>query len=272
MNETNLFRQALPAPAPAAAVLLLCRLFLFFCSETPYTAAYAAGTAAAVFAEGVFLFVLLRRKHSTPKPFSPRILHIFAALWGFRLTAAFFSLSHSLHLTHTPALIFLLIPVLFCAVSKPVRAAARTATVLLTAGCLGFLLLPVSGIRTAHPVALFTPDSFPAAFLTEILRSGDLLLLPLLVRDRVSARRTLLIRTAGCGIFLPLLILFGTMQNVRLTALSANPFFLLLARTPLSDAFRADGFWMLYAFCCGAFCIAACLRLAVPPMHPKEQL
>lgn len=251
----------------SAAVLLLCRLFLFFCSNRPYTAAYAAGTAAAAALQGVLIILLLHRKIPFGRSallFS--VLRIAAVLWAIRLTAAFFTLYCSLHLPHPAVMLLLLIPVLLYTVSLPARACTRTGTVLLTAGCLGFLLLPVSGIRTAHPAALFAPDSFSAAFLLEWLSSGDLLLLPLLAQTRAAARRTAAVRTAGTALFLPALILFGAMQNVRLTQFSGNPFFLLLARTPLSDAVRVDGFWMLFAFCCGVFCITACYRFGLPPI------
>jgi len=70
-------------------------------------------------------------------------------------------------------------------------------------------------------------------------------------------------------IFLPALVLFGAMQNGRLLRFAGNPFFLLLARTPLSDAVRTDGLWMMLAFGCGIVSITFCLQTAMPPQRKK---
>ncbi len=246
-----------------AAMLLLFRFFLFLCSGVPYTAAYAEGMVLASVTQAILLIPMLRKPLLLPEPVQ-KLLRGLLLLWGARLAAAYFHLYQMLRLPQTAAMMLPLLPALFYTASQSDRAAARAGTVLLTAACLALLLLPVSGIRTAHLSALYENDSVSAGFLREWQASGELLLLPLLRQSQTtdSAARAVSLWAIGKAVILPALVLFGTMQNARLTHYRGSPFFLLLSRTPLSDAVRTDGLWMLFAYGCGVFCMACCLQAA----------
>lgn len=257
-----------------AAILLLCRLFVFFCSDAPYTAAYAKGMLTAVILQTALILPLLKYKHLLQLPSAVRWAYrIYALLWAAQLTAYFYDLCSGLQFAHPVGLLCMLGAVLLYTAACPQNTDGRAGVLLLTVGCFAFLLLPVSGIRSANPVSLYMPDNAAAAFLREWRLSGELPLIPLIWmrQDRDTAVRSTGIWAAGRGIFLPLLVLFGTMQNGRLLRWEGNPFFLLLARTPLSDAIRTDGFWMLFALGCGVLCITFALQSAKPQLQHAYQ-
>ena len=242
-----------------AALMILLRLFVFFCSDVPYSAAHAAGMfAAALLQAGLMLLLLRVRIPGTVL----QICRICALFWAAVLICLMQDLLLQLRLQHPVLCLLLMLPVLLYTVSLPERAADRAATILLCAAGLAFLLLPVSGIGTARRILLYTPDSFWTAFRREWLCAGEL---PVLLRIRLkqtqdAARRSTLAWAAFRCLFLPALVLFGAMQNGRLMQFAGNPFFLLLARTPLSDAFRTDGFWLMLAVSAGLLDITFCLQ------------
>lgn len=249
------------------ALLILLRLFAFFCCDAPYSAASALGTVLAVIPQAAAVLFLTR---SCPAPdFPPRLLkicRIYALFYAAWLTVLFRSLCRDLLLPHCGLMLLLLALTLLYTVRQPEAAAYRAAVLMLFSGAAAFLLLPCGGIRSLRGISLFQPDSIAAGFFREWRFSGELPLIPLLMRGQ-SARNTRRGLTAWAlfrGIFLPLLVLYGTMQNGRLFCMKGNPFFLLPARAPLSGAIRTDGFWMLYAFACGGLCITACLQTAKP--------
>ena len=250
-----------------AAILLLCRLTAFFCCETPFTSAYAAGMAAAVLVQTVLVLPLLRNHAEVPAPVL-LLSRIYALLAGAMLLRELSGLLSALHMPHPlPTAAFLLAAMLYT-LRLPVTATARTAVLLLLLAGFGFLLLPVSGIGTAQQMHLWMPDSFAGAFLHELRQSREFALLPLILtrvpQNAQSRLRTVLIRAAGQGIILPLTVLLGTVQNGRLTHWQGSPFFLLLARIPLSDALRTDGFWMLLAVGCGLLAVTWFTQTALP--------
>ncbi|MBR3267507.1 MAG: hypothetical protein IKI58_02075 [Oscillospiraceae bacterium] len=255
-----------------ASLLLLCRLTAFFCCDAPYTAAYAQGMFAAALTEAALLLPLLlfRKSLRIPEPL----------LWGYRffslvsaayLSARGFRLFCLLHLEapHLFAGMFFL--TLLFTVSRTQAATARTAVLLLVTVSAAFLLLPVSGIRSAHMISLYTSGSFSDAFFREFRNSPETALFPLLITRQKAkeqyAPHACAVWLTGRLVILPLLVLFGAMQNGRLTAWKGSPFFLLLARTPLSDAIRTDGFWMLFAAGCSVLSITFFLQQAMPPFR-----
>lgn len=248
-----------------AAVLILCRLSAFFCAEQPYSAAYAKGMlVAAVLTAGLLLPLLISPQEPLPDAVIP-LYRVFALLWGALTLARLYRLLTALRSPYPLLTLFLLIPVLLEMQRLPQAAAARAATLLLFVAAAAFLLLPVSGIRTARTAFLYTPGSAGAAFLREFQQCGELALLPLLRRREAApfaasrgAAAWLTVRAA----VLPLTVIFGTMQNGRLMRLAGNPFFLLLARTPLSDALRTDGIWMLLAVGSTVLCLTVFLQFA----------
>ena len=255
-----------------AAVLILLRLFQFFCCAAPYSAAQAKGMALTAGAECILLLPLLHFKSRLQISGAALwILRIYAIFYAAVLTGSLHALSTQLQLQTDPAAA-LLAPALLYTVSLHDRATARTATLLLCTAAFGFLLLPVSGIGTAQRILLHTPDDPAAAFLREFRLAGELPLLPLIWQKQSAqsaARSTAAWAVFRC-IFLPVLVLFGAMQNGRLLHFTGSPFFLLLARTPLSDAVRTDGFWMLLAFSAGVLCITFCLQTGKPHLQDKR--
>lgn len=254
----------------AAAVIILLRLFAFFCCAAPYSAAHAKGMCLTAGLEAILILPLLcfrYRLHIPPAIL--QILRIYAVFYAALLTVSLVRLYQQLQLKDLTAVLLLLAVTLLYTVSLHDRASARTATLLLCTAALGFLLLPVSGINTAQRILLYTPDSAASAFLREWQYSGELPLLPLIWQKQTeqSARSSTLAWALFRCIGLPLLVLFGAMQNGRLMQFDGNPFFLLLARTPLSEAVRTDGFWMLFSFACGALCITFCLQTAKPHLQ-----
>ena len=250
-----------------AALLILLRLFAFFCCGAPYTAAYARGMLTAALMQAAAILPLLKYPQTADLP--PAILRlyrIYAIGWGARLTVLFRSLCRQLLLPRGQCggLLILLTVMLFYTVPQNHRAAERAAGLLLPAFAAAFLLLPVSGLQSVRGISLFMPDSAAQGFLREWQFSGELPLIFLLrcSQEQQTACRSAVIWAVGRCVFLPLLVLFGTMQNGRLLRWEGNPFFLLLARTPLSDAIRTDGLWMLLVFACGGLCITCCLQAA----------
>lgn len=259
-----------------AAVIILLRLFTFFCCPAPYSALCAKAMFLAAAIQTALILPLLRFRHRLRIPPAVlRILRIYAVFYAALLTLSFARLYRQLQLRDFTAAMLLLALALLYTVSLHDRASARTATLLLCAAAFGFLLLPVSGIGTAQRILLCTPDSGAEAFLREWQYCGELPLLPLIWQKQTeqSARRSTLAWAAVRVIVLPVLVLFGAMQNGRLMRFEGNPFFLLLARTPLSEAVRTDGFWMLLAFAAGTLCITFCLQTAKPHRGtPAQQM
>lgn len=253
-----------------AAILLLCRLSSFFCCDMPYTAAYAGGMLAAAAVQAALLLPIVKYRHllQIPAPL----------LWLYRGFALFLAADHAasalrlMRMLHCPAphllpMLFLL--TLLYTVSRTQAATARTAVLLLVITAAAMLLLPVSGFRAAHAVSLYLPGNAFSAFLREFRQSGESALLPVLLMHQKSEDRyaphALAAVCIGRGAVLPMLVLLGTMQNGRLTRWAGSPFFLLLARTPLSDAVRTDGFWLLLAAGCAVLCVTFALQQAIPP-------
>lgn len=255
-----------------AAALILCRAAAFFCAEQPYSAACAKGMfTAALLTAGLLLPLLIAPQTPLPDALLP-LYRLFALLWASLTLTRLYALLTALHSPYPVLTLFLLIPVLLEMQRLPQAAAARAGSLLLFVTAAAFLLLPVSGIRTANPLYLYTPDSAGAAFLREFQQCGELGLLPLLRRRETvplaasrGAAAWLTVRAA----VLPLTVLFGTMQNGRLLHLTGNPFFLLLARTPLSDALRTDGIWMLLAVASTVLCLTVFLHFAAESAAPR---
>lgn len=253
-----------------AAVIILLRLTAFFCCDAPYSAAYAAGMFAAALIQSALMLLLLRIR----KPFGGAaafLMRLYAVFCAAYLTGLLLRLYRQLRLVHFAGFVILLLLTLCDTALLRERAAVRAAVILLCIAVLGFLLLPVSGIGTARRILLHTPDSVRNGFCREWLYSCELPLI-LWVRQKQqpdAARRSTFAWAAVRCIFLPALVLFGAMQNGRLLRFEGNPFFLLLARTPLSDAVRTDGFWMLLVFGCGIVSITFCLQTAMQPARKK---
>lgn len=256
-----------------AAILLLCRLTAFFCCDTPYTAAYAAGTAAAVLFQTLLILPLLRAHVTLPAPLL-LLMRVYALFSGAMLLQELAGLFGALHFPHPLLTVSFLLAALVYTLRLPAAATARTAVLLLLLAAFGFLLLPVSGIGTAERLHLYLPGSFWGAFLHELRMSREFALLPLMltqVQEKSHAKlRSVLIRAIGQGIVLPLTVLLGTMQNGRLTSWQGSPFFLLLARIPLSDALRTDGFWMLLAVSGGLLSLTWFSQTAAAAYSPQR--
>ena len=256
-----------------AAILLCCRLTAFFCCGVPYTAAYAAGMAAAVLVQTLLVLPLVLREVQIPA-WVMLLSRIYAFFAGALLLSDLAGLLGSLHMPHPLLTLGFLAFALVYTLRLPAAATARTAVLLLLLAALGFLLLPITGIGTAERLHLYMPERFAGAFLRELRASREFALLPLLlsrIPQKGHARlRTLLIRAVGQGAILPLTVLLGTMQNGRLTGWQGSPFFLLLARTPLSDAFRTDGFWMLLAVGCGLLALTWFTGLSLPETNARK--
>lgn len=254
----------------STGVLLLCRVFTFFCAGQAYSAACAKGMAVAVLMTAGLLLPLLHRTGELTV--SERLLplyRVFALLWAARSLSGLLGLLQAVGSPHPVATVLLLLAALPALTTLPHAAAARAAAVLLFVMGAAFLLLPVSGISTANPVYLYTPGDAGSAFLREFAQAGELGILPLLwmrqqCRPNAAAHSTAAWLT-GRGIVLPLVVLLGTVQNGRLQRWEGNPFFLLLARTPLSDALRTDGIWLLLAVVCGVISLTVFLQIAAEP-------
>lgn len=258
----------------AAAILILLRLCTFFCGDTPFSAAYAKQMLLTAGVQAALILPLLGFRHRLRIP--PQLLcgfRLCAAWEAAYLTHCFGRLSIQLHLQYQRALLPLLLLMLLYTVPLHDRASARTASLLLFLAVSGFLLLPVSGIGTAQRILLHTPAP-PVSPLREWADACELPFLPLLMQQQTGAdaKRSTAAWTGYRLLFLPALVLFGTMQNGRLLHFQGNPFFLLLARTPLSDAVRTDGFWLLLACACGALCITFCLQTAKPHLQAQRRM
>ena len=262
-----------------AAILIISRLFVFFCTDIPFSSAYAAGMLAAAGVQGMLAVLLL---HLPARIAESRLLltlcRCYAACRSVMLCAMLYALLIQTRAPHPLPVMAAAVPVLMYTVSRPPSAAAYTATVLLFLSGIAFLLLPLAALRTANAAALCLPDSAAAAFRREWLFSGECWLLPLLMRRQT--RRDTAHAAAGWaaaeGILLPLTVLLGTVQNGRLRGMHCNPFFLLLAESPLSDAVRTDGFWLVLAVSCGITAITFAVQSALMPYrdavtHPASQ-
>lgn len=242
----------------AAALLLLVRLSVFFCDDAPFTSAYACSTAAVTWLAAAAALLLLTIGFHFSR-ITRRILRICVLIASAWLLWRVYILLTFLHMPHITLTMGILLLTLLWARRLPHAAAARAAVILVILAAAGFLLLPVSGIGTAETLHLFLPGDFAASLLREVRISVDFLLLPLLlprVQGTAAKRRAVLWWALGRGVVLPLAVAFGAMQNGRLTGWQGSPFFLLLARTPLSDAVRVDGFWIVLAV--GVSFIAIC--------------
>ena len=257
-----------------AAMMILLRLFPFFCCGAPFSAARAKQMLLTAIVHAALILPLLHFRHRLRIPaLLLRGFRLCAAFEGAYLTVLLRRLCLQLRLEHTAALLLMLPVMLLYTVSLHDRAAARTAMLLLCLAAAGFLLLPVSGIGTAQRILLHTPDPAPH-FASEWADACELPLIPLIWQKQTesAAKRSTVAWAAFRMLFLPALVLFGTMQNGRLLRFQGNPFFLLRARTPLSDAVRTDGFWMLLAFGCGALCITFCLQTAKPHLRTQRRM
>ena len=266
MNPTD--RQTAQSALQCAAVLILCRCFLFFCCDLPYTAAHAAGSAGAFLLTAVLLIPVLPQRSGLHIPM--RILplmRVFSLLWTARLLAMLYALLRQLSAPRPWFTALLVLVILADLCRLPHTAAARAAVLMLFLLAAAFLLLPLRTVKTADPVCLYQPGDAGAAFLRTVSGMGELMLLPLLCRGKQAAarRRGIAAWLVTGGLFLPGVILLGTMQNGRLTQMQRNPFFLLLARTPLSDAVRTDGIWLMLAVCAGILTMTRFLRTAAAP-------
>ncbi|MBP0966434.1 MAG: hypothetical protein J5722_02265 [Oscillospiraceae bacterium] len=268
-NRTN------NAAIAQTALLILPRLFAFFCADAPYSAAGALGVLLAVIPQAAAALLLTRKRE--PLAFSPRMLRFCrcgAVLYAADLTVQFQRLCRDLLLPHCGMMLLFLGALLLYALRQPRNAYGRAAELLLFAGAAGLILLPFGASGTLRGIALFMPDSIDAGFFRELRHSGGLLLIPLLMQNQSpeNARRGIAVWAAARGLLVPLLMLFGAMQNGRLRGSIGNPFFLLLARSPLTEAIRTDGFWILYAFASGGLCIAACLRISTHQETNRPQI
>lgn len=257
-----------------AAVIILLRLFPFFCCGVPFSGTYAKQMLLNAIIQIILILPMLQFRHRLQFP--PKLLRLFrlcAAFEAAYLTLAFRRLCMQLKLQNATILLLTLLLTLLYTVSLHDRASARTATLLLCLAGAGFLLLPISGVGTAQRVLLHTPE-LSRFGVSEWANACELPLLPLILQKQTesAAKRSTFAWTAFRILFLPALVLFGTMQNGRLLSFQGNPFFLLLARTPLSEAFRMDGFWILLAFGCGALCITFCLQTAKPHLQTSRRM
>ena len=262
-----------PGVWQCAAVLILCRAFLFFCNDLPYTAAHAAGTAAAFLLAAGLLLPLLPRRSGTEIPAKAEpLLRVLALLWAARLLASLYTLLEQLSAPR-PLFTAALTVILLTDLIRLPRAAERAAVLMLFVLAAAFLLLPLRTLKTADPVFLSLPGDSTAAFRRGISGMAELTLLPLLLHkhDAAAAGRGILAWLIAGGILIPGVILVGTMQNGRLLQWRGNPFFLLLARTPLSDAVRTDGLWIVLAAGCGLLTLTLFLRTAAVPLRTGRQ-
>ena len=258
-----------------AAVLILCRCFLFFCCDLPYTAAHAKGCTVAFLLTAGLLLPLLPRLSGIriPQRILP-LMRVFSLLWTARLLALLYALLVQLA---SPRPLFtgaLVLVILADLVRLPHSAAARASVLILFLLTAAFLLLPLRTLKTANPVCLYLPGNAGAAFLRCIAGMGEILLMPLLCRkqDTAASCKGIAAWLVTGGLLLPGAVLLGAMQNGRLTGGQKNPFFLMLARTPLSDAVRTDGIWVMLAVCCGIFTMTRFLRTAAAPDGDPRQL
>ena len=245
------------------ALLTLCRFAAFLTDSCGYTASYALGTFLAFCVQLILAVMLLRmRPLKWTKPVSAAAAVLFALMLCLRL-------HRLLEVLHAPVPVItlaLLLATVFLVLRKPLAATARAACILLIVTAAGLILLPVSGIGTAEPCYLNLNGNLLHGFLRAWYLSGDtLLLLPVLrhTENRADSRKILTGWGIGCGIVLPGLILLGTMQNGRLRDFGGSPFFMLLARTPLSDAVRTDGFWLMLAVGLTVLSAAALIKCAI---------
>lgn len=243
------------SPAPqwtalqCAAALLLTRLAFFFCDDAPFTAARARGLLTAVILQTALTLPLYRIRLHRILP----VFKIYAALLALLLTADFPAMLHALQMPHPAAVILLFTAALADALLLPQTAAPRCAVLLLTVTCAGFLLLiPRAAVHASLLTLYGQPGGAAAAFLRE-WRFAPLCLMPAVLPhspdNRAFAKKAMSGFCIG-RMLLAGLILLGAMCSGRLTVRQGNPFFLLLARLPFSDAVRTDGFWIMLSVSC----------------------
>ena len=251
------------------ALAALCRLAAFLTDPCGYTAPFALGTFLAVCSQ--LLLVLLLCKIRLPQ-FLRILSGAAAVVWAGVLCLRLHRLLCVLHAPVPLVTLGLLLVTVCLMLRHPFAAAARTAAVFLMLSAAALILLPVSTVGTAEPVYLHMHGDLFGGFLCAWAISGDLfLLVPLLRRTKTpDARRILTGWSIGCGLVIPAVILLGTMQNGRLLGFGGAPFFMLLARTPLSDALRTDGFWLLLAVSLTALSAAALVQNAFIEMRDRE--
>ena len=247
------------------ALLLLCRLGLFFSHETPYSTAYALDVSMTALLQAALLLPLYFR--NAPSAYQlptwlARCQRAPCLLWCGYLVAQLYRLMDSLRAAKPPLLLLLLFGVLLYALTLPEVSAARAAGLTIALAGFAFLLLPITGFSTAHVLSLYTPVDTANLWGLEWAQSGELLLMPLLrqCQSPKAAKQSFCGWAIGKAVVIPLTIVFGAMQNGRLQNWEGNTFFLLLARTPLSDTFRMDGFWIWFAVGCAALAMVGILH------------
>lgn len=238
--------------AELSAILILCRLTRFFCCDIPYSTQYARNMLLTGILQAILLIPIFLRKtpHAVPAP-------VRLAVQGFALVLAadIAADCHRLLIAAdapSPLLtMILLAAAVFYAVSLPRPAIFRAAVFLFAAAILAFALLPIGGLSSARLISLWALPHPHEGVLSEWTESTELALIPMLAAAQPTAAKKAAASWIGVRcIALPAIVLFGTMQCGRLRTFHGNPFLLLLARVPLSDALRTDGLWLMLAVAC----------------------
>ncbi|MBR3678601.1 MAG: hypothetical protein IKL87_00170 [Oscillospiraceae bacterium] len=235
-----------------SAVLILCRLARFFCCETPYSTQYAAHMLLTGILQAILLIPVFLRKtpYAVPK-LTMRILEGFSLVLAADTAADCYRLLTAADAPSPVLTMLLLFAAVFYAVSLPRPAIFRASVFLLAAAILAFALLPLGGLSSARILSLWTSPPAPQGLLSEWTESAELALIPMFAAAQPAASKKAAASWIGARcIALPAIVLFGTMQCGRLRTFHGNPFLLLLARVPLSDALRTDGLWLMLAVAC----------------------
>lgn len=235
-----------------AALLILCRLARFFCCGVPYSISYAKN----MFLTGILQALLLLPVFLWDKPFSPpRPICIAVqglAVWlAADMAADCFRLLTAADAPNPPLTMILLLLCVFYAVSLPRAAVFRASLFLLCAAAIAMLLLPIGGLHSARFLSLWSNSAQEHGFGLEWKESAELALLPFFAcrQPKPVKKAAAAWITVRCTV-LPAVVLFGAMQCGRLKSFHGNPFMLLLARVPFSDALRTDGLWLMLAVGC----------------------
>ncbi len=243
------------------SMLIICRFARFFACDVPYSITYAKGIVAAGIMQACLLLpIFLRRKPYHIPHVTKSVIRAFALILCADLATDLYHLLLAADAPHPViTMIFSLCAVAY-AVSLPKAAVFRASIFLVAASILAFALLPLGGLSTARLICLESSAAVahPADFWTGWNDSAELALIPVLYAShRNESKKAAFAWISVCAIGLPLLVLYGAMQCGRLGAVQGNPFALLLARVPLSDALRTDGLWVMLAAACavlgGAF-------------------
>lgn len=240
------------------SLLLICRLARFFCCDTPYSAAFARGIFVTGILQAALLLPIFLRKQPWVTPRITRwLVRGFALLLGAEAAADIYRFLCDADAPHPALTLMLLLLTVLYVVSLPRPAIYHAAVFILVAAAIAFLLLPLGGLSSARLVSLWTQSTETHGFLQEWALSAELALIPMLCEAQPQAgKRAAVAWIAVRSILLPLVVLFGTMQCGRLQAWRNNPFLLLLARVPFSDALRTDGLWLMLAIACGLLAVA----------------